>query len=113
MRVSDVMTRNVVSAQPDDTILTAARIMLQNRISGLPVVDARGNLVGMVTEGDFLRRSEIGTERRRPKWVEFVLGPGKLAEEFTHTSGRKVEQVMTQGPVTVGEEIPTWPASLS
>jgi CBS domain-containing protein len=103
MRVSDVMTRNVVSAQPDDTILTAARIMLQNRISGLPVVDARGNLVGMVTEGDFLRRSEIGTERRRRKWVEFVLGPGKLAEEFTHTSGRKVEQVMTQGPVTVGE----------
>jgi CBS domain-containing protein len=104
MRVSDVMTRNVVSIRPDDTILGAARLMLQNRISGLPVVDAEGGLVGMVTEGDFLRRTEIDTNRRRPKWIEFVLGPGRLAEEFTHTSGRKVEEVMTQDPVTVGED---------
>src|SRR5579862_3504509 len=104
MRVSDVMTRNVVSAQPDDTILTAARIMLQNRISGLPVVDAEGRLLGMVTEGDFLRRSEIGTERRRPKWLEFVLGPGRMAEEYVHVAGRKIEDVMTRDPVVVGED---------
>ena len=69
--------------------------MLQNRISGLPVVDEKGELVGVVTEGDFLRRREIGTERQRPKWLEFVLGPGKLAEEYVHTSGRKVEEIMT------------------
>jgi CBS domain-containing protein len=105
MRVGDVMTRNVVSVRPDDTILKAARLMLQNRISGLPVVDAKGGLVGMVTEGDFLRRSEIGTERRRPKWIEFVLGPGRIAEEYAHASGRKVEEVMTQDPVTVGEDV--------
>jgi CBS domain-containing protein len=104
MRVSDVMTRNVVSIRSDDTILKAARLMLQNRISGLPVVDAEGGLVGMVTEGDFLRRTEIDTNRRRPKWIEFVLGPGRLADEFTHTSGRKVEEVMTADPVTVGED---------
>jgi len=105
MRVGDVMTRNVVSIRPDDTILKAARLMLQNRISGLPVVDAEGGLVGMVTEGDFLRRSEINTDRRRPKWIEFVLGPGRLANEFTRASGRKVEEVMTQEPVTVGEDV--------
>jgi CBS domain-containing protein len=105
MRVSDVMTRNVVSIRSDDTILKAARLMLQNRISGLPVVDAEGELVGMVTEGDFLRRTEIGTNRRRPKWLEFVLGPGRLADEFTRTSGRKVEEVMTQDPVTVSENV--------
>jgi len=103
MRVSDVMTRNIVSIRPDDTILKAARLMLQNRISGLPVVDAEGGLVGMVTEGDFLRRTEINTNRQRPKWIEFVVGPGRLADEYTHTSGRKVEEVMTQDPVTVEE----------
>ena len=63
--------------------------MLQNRISGLPVVDADGNLVGMVTEGDFLRRGEIGTERRRPKWLEFLIGPGRLADEYVHVSAGK------------------------
>jgi CBS domain-containing protein len=104
MRVGDVMTRNVVSVRPDDTILKAARLMLQNRISGLPVVDAADNLVGMITEGDFLRRTEFKTDRRRPKWIEFVVGPGRLADEYTHTSGRKVEEVMTQDPVTVGED---------
>ncbi len=104
MRVSDVMTRNVVSIRSDDTILKAARLMLQNRISGLPVVDAEGGLIGMVTEGDFLRRAEINTARRRPKWIEFLLGPGRLADEFTRASGRRVQEVMTQKPVTVGED---------
>jgi len=103
MQVRDVMTRNVISVAPDETILKAARIMLQNRISGLPVVDAAGSLVGMVTEGDFLRRSEIGTQKRRPKWLEFVLGPGRLASEYTHAFGRKVEEIMTGDPCTVGE----------
>ena len=69
--------------------------MLRNRVSGLPVVDAEGQLVGMVTEGDFLRRSEIGTERRRPRWLEFVLGPGRMAEDYVRAAGRKVEDVST------------------
>jgi CBS domain-containing protein len=104
MRVRDVMTPNVVSIRPEDSILKAARLMLQNRISGLPVVDAQGNLVGMVTEGDFLRRTEINTDRQRRKWIEFILGPGRLANEFAHTSGRKVEEVMSREPVSVGED---------
>lgn len=104
MRVADVMIRNVVSIRPDDTITEAARLMLQNRISGLPVVDAGGNLVGIVTEGDFLRRSELGTERRRPRWLEFLLGPGRLAIDYVHASGRKVDEVMSGDPVTVAED---------
>jgi CBS domain-containing protein len=104
MQVRDVMTANVISISAQATILEAARSMLRNRISGLPVVDAEGRLVGIVTEGDFLRRSEIGTERRRPKWLEFVLGPGRMAEEYVHVAGRKVEDVMTRDPVSVGED---------
>ena len=104
MQVRDVMTRKVISIAAGDTVLSAVNTMLQNRISGLPVIDAQSNLVGMVTEGDFLRRSEIGTQRRRPKWLEFLVGPGRLAEEYVHASGRKVEEVMTADPVTVSED---------
>ena len=104
MQVCDMMTANVISVSAQATILEAARTMLRNRISGLPVVDAEGRLLGMVTEGDFLRRSEIGTERRRPKWLEFVLGPGHMAEEYVHVAGRKIEDVMTRDPVVVGED---------
>ena len=104
MHVRDIMTRNVISIDADQTVLEAARRMLQNHVSGLPVIDAAGNLVGIVTEGDFLRRSEIGTERRRPRWIEFLLGPGWLAEDYVHASGRKVAEVMTCDPVTVTED---------
>ncbi len=104
MQVRDVMTRNIISVNTDDTVLRAAQLMLQNRISGLPVVDAQGALVGVVTEGDFLRRDEIGTQRRRPKWLEFLVGPGRLAGEYVRTSGRKVAEIMSADPVTVGED---------
>jgi CBS domain-containing protein len=104
MQVKDVMTRNVISVQGDEQVLKAARLMLQNRISGLPVLDKDGELVGIVTEGDFLRRGELGTQRRRPKWLEFIAGPGRLAEEYVHASGRKVEEIMTPDPCVVGED---------
>jgi CBS domain-containing protein len=70
MKAADIMTRNVVSVQPQTTILQAADLMLQHRISGLPVVDSGGHVVGIVTEGDFLRRTETGTQRKRPRWLQ-------------------------------------------
>src|ERR1700732_4499090 len=100
MRVRDAMSANVISVAAQATILEAARTMLRNRVSGLPVGDAEGQLVGRVTEGDLLRRSEIGPERRRPRWLEFVLGPGRMAEDYVRAAGRKVEDVMTRDPVT-------------
>jgi CBS domain-containing protein len=104
MRVKDVMTPNVICIGADEPVLKAARLMLQNHISGLPVIDKDGELVGIVTEGDFLRRSELGTQRHRPKWLEFIVGPGRLAQEYTHSSGRKVEEIMTADPWTIGED---------
>jgi CBS domain-containing protein len=104
MQVRDVMTRKVISVNDGDSILAAARLMLQNRISGLPVVDTGGNLVGVVTEGDFLRRGELGTQRSRPAWLEFLLGAGRLAKEYVHAYGRKVSEIMTADPVFVGED---------
>lgn len=104
MQVRDVMTRKVISVAADDTILKAAQTMLQNNISGLPVTDKAGNLVGVVTEGDFLRRAELGTQRRRPRWLEFLIGPGRLADEYVRASGRKVQEVMTEDTCTIAED---------
>ena len=106
MNAQDVMSREVVTVTPDSTILHAARLMLQRKFSGLPVVDTNGTLVGMVTEGDFLRRTETGTLRRRPRWLEFVMGPGALAAEYAHAAGRLVAEVMTRDVLTVTEDTP-------
>jgi CBS domain-containing protein len=106
MNAKDVMTRDVVSIRPDASIIEAVRIMLQHKISGLPVIDASGRLQGIITEGDFLRRAETGTERKRSRWLEFLLGPGRLATEYVQTSGRKVCDVMTSDVYTVTEDAP-------
>lgn len=104
MQAKDVMTQKVVSVGPDDTILHAIRLMLQNKVSGLPVIDASGRLVGIVTEGDFLRRSETGTVHRPPRWIEILMGMGPLATEYVHSNGRKIGEVMTREVRTVTED---------
>jgi len=104
MRAHQIMTKDVITVTPHTTIEEAARMMLQTRISGLPVVDDAGQLVGIVSESDFLRRSEIGTGRKRPAWLQFLLGPGRAAADFVQERGRKVEDVMTRDPITVSEE---------
>jgi CBS domain-containing protein len=106
MKVHDVMTWGAITVEPDASVARAVRLMLQNKISGLPVVDGEGQLVGMVTEGDFLRRGELGTQRQRPRWLEFLLGPGRLAAEYVRSSGQKVDEVMTIEPWTVTLETP-------
>ena len=80
--------------------------MLRCHLSGVPVVDDDGSLVGIVSESDFLRRAEIGTERKRPAFLQFFAGAGKLADDFGHERGRKVEDVMTRDAVTVSEQTP-------
>jgi len=106
MKAADVMTRDVVSIEPDASVMEAVRLMLQHKISGLPVIDSAGNLQGIVTEGDFLRRSETGTQRKRSRFIEFLLGPGPLATDYVRTSGRKIEDVMTPDVHTATEDAP-------
>jgi CBS domain-containing protein len=106
MNAEHVMTRDVISIDPDATVLQAARLMLQHHISGLPVIDKDGNLVGVLSEGDFLRRRETKTERRRSRWLEFLMGPGRIAAEYSHSHGSKVSEVMTPEVQTVDEVTP-------
>ena len=104
MNVKHIMTLPVFSIGPNATVLQAVQLMLRHKISGLPVEDADGNLLGIVTEGDFLRRAETATERRRPNWLNFLVGPGRLADEYVHTHTRKIADVMTPEPYTVTED---------
>ena len=101
MIAADVMTRNVVSVTPDATVEDTAKMMLERGISGLFVVDAKGDLSGIVTEGDLLRRDEIGTERHRPWWLRVFVSSGKQAADFTRSHGRKVRDVMTEEVIAV------------
>lgn len=104
MQASDIMTATPFSVEPNASVMQAVRLMLQHRISGLPVVAPSGTLVGIVTEGDLLRRTETGTARRRPRWLEFLIGPAKLAEEYTHACGRKVYEIMSSEVYAAAED---------
>jgi CBS domain-containing protein len=106
MKAADIMTLGVFTVRPETSLKEAAGLMLERSISGLPVVDGTGRLVGIVTEGDLLRRAETGTERRRSRWLEFLLGSGQLANEYVHSHARKVQDVMTPEVVTVSKDTP-------
>jgi CBS-domain-containing membrane protein len=106
MNASDVMTRNVISVSPDATVADAVELMLERGISGLFVVDTAGVLVGVVTEGDLLRRDELGTERRKSWWLRLIASPGRQAADFTRTHGRKVADVMTHDLISVDANAP-------
>lgn len=102
MLVENVMRSPVLSVKASAPLKDAVAMMLAQGISGLPVVDDAGALVGMVTEGDLLRRGELGTEKKRPRWIEFFRGPGAAADAFVQSHGRTVGEVMSAEPVTIG-----------
>jgi CBS domain-containing protein len=106
MRAHQIMTPQVITVRPDTTIVEAVNTMLRHHISGLPVVDAAGKLIGIISEGDFIRRAETGTERKRGRWLTFLVGTDRIAADFTHEHGRKVGDIMTPDPLTVNEETP-------
>jgi CBS domain-containing protein len=106
MKAGDVMTRPVIWVRPDTTIAEAAELMLQHRISGLPVIAADGAVVGVVTESDLLRRAETGTQRRHAHWLEFLIAPGRLARDYTDANARKVGEAMSTAVVSAAPQDP-------
>ena len=106
MRAADVMSRRCITIRPGSSVEAAARLMLRHHISGLPVVDAGGAVVGVVTEGDMLRRAEIGTERQRARWLEFLVSPGRQAQDYVQAHARKIGEIMTREVVSIGPDDP-------
>ena len=103
MRARDVMVRAVVTTSSDTTVEQLARLMINLRISGVPVMDRDGRLVGIVTEGDLLRRVETGTERHRPRWSEPFSSSSRLAAAYIKSHAKRVADIMTREVFSVEE----------
>jgi CBS domain-containing protein len=106
MRVHQIMTPHVITIGANAPIVQAIDTMLRHHISGLPVVDAAGRLIGIVSQGDFIRRAETGTDHKRARWLSFLAGSDRAAAEFVREHGRKVGEIMTPNPITVTEDTP-------
>jgi CBS domain-containing protein len=106
MQAIDVMVRDVVTVHPDTDVVDAIKLLAERDISALPVVNAQGQLVGIISEADLLHRVEIGTEKHRPWLQESLTAATTLAEEFAKSHGKKVSEVMTEGVVTATEHTP-------
>lgn len=106
MRVSDIMTRNPVTVRLDASLEEGVATMLKARVSGLPVVDAQGVVVGMITEGDLLRRAELGTAPHPAGWLSSFLGPGHCARDYVRTHGQTVRDVMAREVIFVSPQAP-------
>ncbi len=101
MKASDIMTSNVVTVGPQASVSEIAEMMTKHRISGIPVVDADGRLVGILSESDLLHRMETGTERRRKWWLGMFQDASSMAREFTKSHGLKAADLMTANVTTV------------
>jgi CBS domain-containing protein len=106
MQARDVMTTPVITAGPDTSVEEIATCLLDNGISAVPVTDANDRLIGIVSEGDLMRRAESGTESRRSWWLELLLESEEKAAAYARTHGRRARDVMTENPVTVTDDTP-------
>lgn len=103
MLARDIMTIDVCTLAPTTSVLEAAQLLVDRRISGAPVVDGAGRVVGIVSEGDLIRRAELGTEKEWSGWREFLMAKRTLAHEFIRSHATKIGDVMTAPAWTVGE----------
>jgi CBS domain-containing protein len=100
------MTTDVVTVGPDARVVEVAETLLATRISAVPVIGERGELVGIVSEGDLMRRSEARTERRRAWWLEAFGGRTALANAYVQANAQKVADIMTRNVVTATPDTP-------
>jgi CBS domain-containing protein len=106
MRAADVMTTEVVSVTPETSILSAAQLMLEHHVSGLPVLDAKGMLVGMISEGDLMHRREIGTDNPHKSWWLALVSGTSDAQQYVKAHARSVADVMSPDVISVEEHMP-------
>lgn len=104
MQARDVMVCGVISVGPDIPVQFAANAMVSNCVSALPVIDIYAKLVGIISEGDLIRRVEIGTERHPPGAGETPMPSDSLAKEFVRSRAKRVSDVMTREVITAQPE---------
>lgn len=104
MRAHEIMSRHVITIEAEASASEAIETMLSHQIRGLPVVGPGGKLLGMLSEGDFIHRVELGTEKKRNRWLSVLMGADQVALDFTRQHGRKVGEIMSPNPTTIVEE---------
>jgi CBS domain-containing protein len=104
MKVADLMTRDVASVPPDASVRDIAKLMLDRRISGVPVVDPEGRVLGVVSEGDLIRRPEIDTDKSNRGWLNIFVSDEERARDFVKSHGRRAREVMTEPAVCVAPD---------
>lgn len=103
MYAKDVMSPSVITVEPNTPVREVARTLLQRRVSAVPVVEEDGRLVGIVSEGDLIRRPESETQPSHPWWVSLLRDPEAEAREYVKSHGLVAQDVMTRGVITVSE----------
>jgi CBS domain-containing protein len=106
MKARDVMTLAVYTVKPTMSVRDVARLFMERRISAVPVVDDQGKIVGIVSEGDLLHRSEISTQRRHPWWLVLMAGDEGLAAEYIKAHAKRVADIMTRKVITAEPDTP-------
>lgn len=106
MKASDIMTSPVITVGATVTVHEVACLLAERGISALPVVDSEKGVIGIVSEGDLLRRKEIGSKKRRSWWLELLAGPDTLARDYTRAHSSSVRDVMSSPVISVSEETP-------
>ena len=106
MKAQDVMVAPVITVKPYSSVKEVAKTLIDKRISAVPVVDDAGKLVGIISEGDLMHRSETGTERRYRWWIRLMGGDASLPADYIKAHGRKAEDIMTRNVITAAPETP-------
>ena len=107
MKAADVMVSPVITVGRNTTVQEVADILLRNRISAVPVLSQQGKILGIVSEGDLLRRVELGTQRHRSWWLELLTTKFTLQDEYVESHSRKVTDIMTSNVLTVSADMPS------
>ena len=108
MHAAEIMTRNVITASPKTEVREIVDMMIKNRVSAVPVVDDGGRVIGMVSEGDLMRRVENNTDRRDSWWLSALFSARNDADAYVKSRGRRAEDVMTRDPICISEDTPLY-----
>lgn len=106
MKTKDIMTTTVITVAPETSVAEVARLLLDKHISAVPVLDVSGGLVGMVSEGDLMRRAEGAEHHQDSWWLRLVSNPSERASDYVKSRGRSAGDVMTRDVVSVTEDTP-------
>lgn len=104
MLAKEIMTRDVTTVSPSASVREAAKLMVDRRLSGLPVVTSDGRLVGMLTASDLLHRVETGTERQSSWFTSFFANADDMARQYAKSHGLKAHEVMSRHVISVRDD---------